>query len=154
MGLIIIALLVTIVFGGLSGFLFYKYSLLNRQLADEFSENPHFAEPNNAGEGLSFTTINGFGHSLQGKFRKASIGGHPSHISYRCKQIGLFAIYPAECLRIIPTKGGKFYILGSDIDDEREIRCIRLRFYAIGTLLIALLALMILIMFCLIFIRR
>lgn len=123
--IVIISVIIIVVFGSLSCFLFYKYRKLNRQLAEEFALNPHFAEPNDDGEGLSFTTFNGFGHSLQGKFRKATIDGQLSHVSYRCRQIGLFAIFPDECLRIIPIGGGKFYILGSDVYDAREATCIR-----------------------------
>ncbi|MCM1177770.1 MAG: hypothetical protein NC308_05955 [Clostridium sp.] len=109
---------------------FYRYNCFKKELDKEFDSNPYCSEPNDDGANLSLTTFNGFGKTFSGKFRKITIEGQLSYVTYHCTTL-LFFIIPGKCYRVIPKKSNSFIVIGSETPDSREIKCVKLLFYGI-----------------------
>lgn len=110
-----------------------RKSLLSK-IEKDFISNPHFEQPVDGLMDMDLTTVYGFGNSLQGAFRKVNINGHESYVSYVCS-MRLFKIVPEEAYRVVPTSGKwdskrTWAIVGPEVEDPREKRCIRYKFYA------------------------
>lgn len=131
---------------------FIKRKQLLQELNDEFAAHPYFEEPNNDGDDISLTTVNGFGSCFQGTFREANIGEHKSYVTYH-STILLFLIFPKTPYRVVPVSGKwasrpSWRIIGSVTDDKRERQCIKYRFYGLWAGAIAVFCLIMMLLFC------
>lgn len=106
---------------------------LSREIEEDFRKNPHFCKPNDDGEDITLIKVFGIGNSFYGKFRHASIGGQESYVTYYCTVI-IFLVIPRAAFRVIPTTGtwdtrSSWNVIGSDVVDKREVRCVLYKFY-------------------------
>lgn len=123
---------------------FVRYKMLSKSIEEEFVRNPHFQQPNNDGDNISLTTIQGFGKIFSGKFRNAVTGGYDSYVTYHCTLILYLLIIPGKAYRVIPTteKGDtrpSWHVVGSEISNPKEKACVVYRFYGVMTGILALL---------------